>query len=307
MAGKSVLDIACLSKAEILEILDVAGKLKSGAVSVQAQRGILHGKTLAMIFEKPSLRTRVSFETGIFQLGGHGIYLAPSDISLGKRESVADVARTTGRMCDMIMARVFEHEKVADLAEYSGVPVINGLSDLEHPCQALADFLTVLEHKGRLEGIKLAFIGDGNNVAHSLMLLAAKVGAHFAIGCPEGYEPDSDVTARTRQYASETGSRIEITSDPAAAARDADVVYTDVWASMGQEAEQEERARIFAPYQVNSALMRHAKPDAIFEHCLPAHRGLEVTDEVIDSPQSVVFDEAENRLHAQKAVMALIG
>jgi len=236
MAGKSVLDIACLSKAEILEILDVAGKLKSGAVSVQAQRGILHGKTLAMIFEKPSLRTRVSFETGIFQLGGHGIYLAPSDISLGKRESVADVARTTGRMCDMIMARVFEHEKVADLAEYSGVPVINGLSDLEHPCQALADFLTVLEHKGRLEGIKLAFIGDGNNVAHSLMLLAAKVGAHFAIGCPEGYEPDSDVTARTRQYASETGSRIEITSDPAAAARDADVVYTDVWASMGQEA-----------------------------------------------------------------------
>jgi len=307
LEGKNLLDISSLSKVEIDEIFDVTRKLKSGEISAASQRSILHGKTLAMIFEKPSLRTRVSFETGIFQLGGHGIYLAPSDISLGKRESVADVARTVGRMTDMIMARVFEHQKVVDLGKYSGVPVINGLSDLEHPCQALADFVTILEHKGRLAGLKLAFIGDGNNVAHSLMLLAAKVGTHFAIGCPKGYEPDAGVTAQAREFARETGANIDITDDPAAAARDADVVYTDVWASMGQEAEQEERARAFAAFQVNSALMSHAKPDAIFEHCLPAHRGSEVTDEVIDSPQSVVFDEAENRLHAQKAVMALIG
>jgi ornithine carbamoyltransferase len=307
LEGKNLLDISSLTRGQIEEIFDVTRKLKSGEISAGSQRSILHGKTLAMIFEKPSLRTRVSFETGIFQLGGHGIYLAPTDISLGKREGVADVARTVGRMSDMIMARVFEHQKVVDLAKYSGVPVINGLSDLEHPCQALADFMTILEHKGRIAGIKLAFIGDGNNVAHSLMLLAAKVGTHFSIGCPKGYEPDADVTDGAREYARETGARIEITADPAAAAKDADVIYTDVWASMGQEAEQEERARIFAPYQVNSALMSHAKPDAIFEHCLPAHRGSEVTDEVIDSPQSVVFDEAENRLHAQKAVMALIG
>ncbi|MCE5313580.1 MAG: ornithine carbamoyltransferase [Armatimonadota bacterium] len=306
LRGKSLLDIAQLSRAEIDVIFDMTRKLKDGVIPPSRQRRILAGKTLAMIFEKPSLRTRVSFETGIFQLGGHGIYLGPNDIALGKRESVADVARTIGRMCDIVMARVFEHEKVTGLAEYAGVPVINALSDLEHPCQALADFYTIIEHKGKLEGLKLAFIGDGNNVAHSLMLLAAKVGMNFAIGCPKDYEPDENVTAKAREFAKETGATIEITNDPIEAVKGADVVYTDVWASMGQEAEAEERAKTFADFQVNSDLMSHAKPDAIFEHCLPAHRGSEVTDEVIDSKQSVVFDEAENRLHAQKAVMVLL-
>lgn len=306
MYGRSVVDIAGLSRAEIDAIFDVTRRFKTHETPPNEQRSILEGKALAMIFEKPSLRTRVSFEVGMFQLGGHAIYLAPSDISLGKRESVADVARNLGRMCDIIMARVFEHEKVTELAAFAGVPVINGLSDLEHPCQALADFYTILEKKGDLKGLKLAFIGDGNNVAHSLMLLAAKTGTNFAIGCPEGYEPQEAVVATARAFAEETSAVIEVVRDPAEAAKDADAVYTDVWASMGQEAETEARAKVFAPYQVNAELMKHAKPDAIFMHCLPAHRGSEVTDEVIDSPQSVVFDEAENRLHAQKAVMALL-
>lgn len=306
LKGKSLLSIADLTRAEIDAILDISKQLKEHIISPADQRKILEGKTLAMIFEKPSLRTRVSFETGIFQLGGHGIYLGPSDISLGKRESVADIARNLCRMVDIIMARVFAHESVAGLAHYAGIPVINGLCDMEHPCQALADFQTILEHKGKFEGLKLAFIGDGNNVAHSLMLLAAKVGMNFAIGCPDGYEPDAGVVAHTMELAAQTGAVIEVLNDPAAAASNADVVYTDVWASMGQEAEAAEREKVFAPFQVNSALMNHAKPDAIFMHCLPAHRGSEVTDEVIDSPQSVVFDEAENRLHAQKAVMVLL-
>lgn len=306
MSGKSLLDIAGLGRPEIDAIFEVAKQFKTGEVPADKQRTILEGKTLAMIFEKPSLRTRVSFEVGIFQLGGHGIYLAPSDIGLGTRESVADVARTLDRMCELIMARVFEHYKVTELAKYSRVPVINGLSDLEHPCQALADFFTIKEKKRDLKGLKLAFIGDGNNVAHSLMLLAAKVGTHFTIACPEGYEPLEQITEIARRAASETGADIRIVRDPTEAAQDADVVYTDVWASMGQESEAEERAKIFAPYQVNAELMKHAKPDAVFMHCLPAHRGYEVTDEVIDSQQSVVFDEAENRLHVQKAIMALL-
>jgi len=306
MHTKDLLEIAHLTKAEIDAIFDTTRKLKEHEVSADEQWEILNGKTLAMIFEKPSLRTRVSFETGIFQLGGHGIYLSPSDISLGKRESVADVARTLDRMCDIIMARVFEHEKVTELAKYASVPVINGLSDLEHPCQALADLYTVLEKKGKLEGLKLAFIGDGNNVAHSLMLLAAKVGMNFSLGCPEGYDPDPNILAASQTFAKETGATIEVIHDPAKAAQDADVIYTDVWASMGQEDEAAERAKVFAPYQVNVELMKNAKPDALFLHCLPAHRGSEVTDEVVDSPQSVVFDEAENRLHVQKAVMVLL-
>ena len=306
LSGKDVLEIACLSKSEIEGIFQITEKLKSKSVSPEQQRTILAGKTLAMIFEKQSLRTRVSFETGIFQLGGHGIYLQPSDISLGKRESIADVAHNLERMVDIIMARTFEHETVTELAKHAKIPVINGLSDLEHPCQALADFYTILEHKGQLQGLKLAFIGDGNNVAHSLMLLAAKVGTNFTIGCPEGYEPSADVVKQAKAFAKETGAEIVIEYDPTKAVDSADAVYTDVWASMGQESEQEERAKAFASYQVNSELMKHAKADAIFMHCLPAHRGLEVTDEVIDSPQSVVFDEAENRLHAQKAVMVLL-
>lgn len=305
--NKDLLDIASLSKSDIETIYKVTYNLKSGIVSLSEQRNILEGKTLAMIFEKPSLRTRVSFETGIFQLGGHGIYLGPSDISLGKRESVADIARNLERMVDIIMARTFAHQSVVDLAEYAQIPVINALSDLEHPCQALADFYTIKEHKGDFEGLKLAFIGDGNNVAHSLMLLAAKVGTHFSIGCPKGYEPDSKVLAQTLEFAKISGAKIEVINDAKAAAKDADIIYTDVWASMGQESEQKEREIAFADFQVNSELMKCAKNDAIFEHCLPAHRGSEVTDEVIDSAQSVVFDEAENRLHAQKAVMALLG
>ena len=299
-------DIASLTKAQLETLLTLTRKLKEQEISAEDQRQILAGKTLAMIFEKPSLRTRVSFETGIFQLGGHGIYLGPSDISLGKRESIADAARTLDRMCDMIMARTFAHSTVTELAKYAEVPVINGLSDLEHPCQALADFYTILEHKKQLDGLKLAFIGDGNNVAHSLMLLAAKVGTNFTIACPEGYEPDEAIVRQSREDAKQTGAVIEVVNDAKAAADGADVIYTDVWASMGQEEEREERARIFAPFQVNAELMNLAKDDAIFEHCLPAHRGDEVTDEVIDGRWSMVFDEAENRLHAQKAVMALL-
>lgn len=306
LSGKDLLSIANLSRDEINSIFDMTRKLKEKEISREDQRNILKGKTLAMIFEKPSLRTRVSFETGIFQLGGHGIYLGPKDISLGKRESVADIARTLAGMVDIIMARVFSNKSVLGLAEYSKVPVINGLCDLEHPCQALADFYTILEKKGKFDGLKLAFIGDGNNVAHSLMLLAAKLGTSFSIGCPEGYEPNADIVSDAKTFAKETGAVIEVTHDPVQAAKDADIIYTDVWASMGQEEEAAERAKIFAPFQVNAELMKNAKPDAIFEHCLPAHRGSEVTDEVIDSPQSVVFDEAENRLHAQKAVMALL-
>ncbi len=304
MRGTDLLEIAQLGKVEIDAIFETTRMLKE-VVPPERQRGILEGRTLAMIFEKPSLRTRVSFETGIFQLGGHGIYLSPNDIGLGKRESVADVARTLDRMCDIIMARVFEHEKVIELAKYSRVPVINALSDLEHPCQALADLYTVKEKKDDLAGLKLAFIGDGNNVAHSLMLLCAKVGMNFAIACPEGYEPAEDVLVSARS-AIQPGTSVEVVRDPREAADGADVIYTDVWASMGQEDEAEKRAKAFADYQVNSALMACAKPDAIFMHCLPAHRGSEVTDDVVDSPQSVVFDEAENRLHVQKAVMALL-
>jgi len=306
LKGKDLLEISQLTRADLDLIFDTTRRLKDGTMSAEQQRELLKGKTLTMIFEKPSLRTRVSFETGIFQLGGHGIYLSPNDIGLGRRESIADVARTLDRMCDIIMARVFEHYKVTELAKHSSVPVINGLSDLEHPCQALADFYTIIEKKGDLAGLKLAFVGDGNNVAHSLMLLAAKVGTKFAIGCPAGYEPNEAITRQAIAIAKETGAVIEITHDPYDAAKDADVIYTDVWASMGQESEAAERERAFADFQVNAELMKHAKSDAIFEHCLPAHRGSEVTDEIIDSPQSVVFDEAENRLHVQKAVMALV-
>jgi ornithine carbamoyltransferase len=306
LKSKDLVGIADLSQDELTAIFDMTRKLKTKEISGADQRKLLEGKTLAMIFEKPSLRTRVSFETGIFQLGGQAINLQPSDIQLGKRETIADAARNLERMVDIIMARTFEHSTVTELAKYAKIPVINGLCDLEHPCQALADFYTILEHKGGFENLKMAFLGDGNNVSQSLMLLAAKVGMNFTLGCPEGYDPVPEVVSLALKDAEATGARIEITHDPIAAATGADVVVTDVWASMGQEEEAAERAKIFQPFQVSAALMSHAKPDAIFEHCLPAHRGSEVTDEVIDSPQSVVFDEAENRLHAQKAVMVLL-
>jgi len=256
-----------------------------------------------MIFEKPSLRTRVSFETGMTQLGGHAIYLGPNDISLGKRESVPDIARTLDRMVDIIMARTFSHQSVLTLAEYAEAPVINGLSDYSHPCQVLADFQTITEKKGELKGLTLAYVGDGNNMAHSLMFIGAKTGVSVRIVCPKGYEPRADVLSLASEDAKETGAVISVTNDLNDGVSGVDVVYTDVWASMGMEAEAEARKAIFRPYQVNAALMAKAKEDAIFMHCLPAHRDDEVTDEVIESWQSVVFDEAENRLHAQKAVI----
>ena len=306
LRNRSLLSIADLSKSEIDLILDTASLLKATIKKdPAAHHSILAGRTLAMIFEKPSLRTRVTFETGMTQLGGHAIYLAPADIQLGVRETVPDVAMNLSRWVDVIMARVFAHSTVKGLADNASIPVINGLSDLEHPCQALADFQTIREHKGEFKGLKLAFIGDGNNVAHSLMLLAAKVGMHFAIACPEGYDPLSDIVEQAREFAAKTGSVIDVVRDPYAAVTGADALYTDVWTSMGQEAEKKERARIFAPYQVNQALLSAAKPNAIVLHCLPAHRGEEITAEVLDGPQSVVLDEAENRLHAQKAVLAL--
>ena len=300
MFGNDLISINDLTAENVNHLLELALKVKA---SPEKYEDALVNHTMAMIFEKPSLRTRVSFEAGMTQLGGHAIYLGPSDISLGKRESVPDIARTLDRMVDVIMARTFSHESVLKLAEYAQAPVINGLSDLLHPCQALADFQTILEKKGRLEGLALAFVGDGNNVAHSLMNCGAKTGVNVRVVCPEGFDPNPDMVAQANEAGKATGAVMTVTHDLVEGVSGADVVYTDVWASMGQEAEAEKRKAIFRPFQVNAALMAKAKEDAIFMHCLPAHRGDEVTDEVIDSWQSVVFDEAENRLHAQKAVI----
>jgi len=305
LRGRDLLSILDLSGEDIGLVFSTASLLKSG-LGPQAQLDLLPGKTLAMIFEKPSLRTRVTFEAGMTQLGGHAIYLSPADAQIGKRETVADAAKNLARWVDGIMARTFAHQTVLDLAEYASIPVINGLSDLEHPCQALADFYTIKEKKPELEGLKLAFIGDGNNVCNSLMLLSAKLGVHFAVACPEGYEPDECLTARAREIATESGATVDILHDPKDAAKDADALYTDVWASMGQEDEIEERKKIFADYQINQELVKLAKKDVIVLHCLPAHRGEEITDEVLDGPHSVVVDEAENRLHVQKALLVLM-
>jgi len=300
MFGKDLISIHDLTSDQVAAILDTAIKVKSNPEDYE---DFLRGCTMGMIFEKPSLRTRVSFEAGMTQLGGHAIYLGPNDISLGKRESVPDIARTLDRMVDVIMARTFAHQSVLTLAEYAEVPVINGLSDYTHPCQVLADFQTITEKKGELKGLTLAYVGDGNNMAHSLMFIGAKTGVSVRIVCPKGYEPRAEVLALASEDAKETGASITVTNDLSEGVSGADVVYTDVWASMGMEAEAEARKAIFRPYQVNAALMAKAKEDAIFMHCLPAHRDDEVTDEVIESWQSVVFDEAENRLHAQKAVI----
>jgi ornithine carbamoyltransferase len=259
-----------------------------------------------MVFETPSLRTRVSFEVGMLQLGGHALNLSPAEIGMGHRESVADVGRVLGRMVDGIMARTFAHATVVELARVSGVPVINGLSDLLHPCQALADMLTLKEKRGRLAGLKLAYVGDGNNVCHSLINAGAKLGVSIAAVVPPGYEPMRVIVEAAREEAKRNGCAIQVTHEAKEGLAGADAVYTDVWASMGQEAEAESRRKIFAPYQVNAALFALARPDAIFLHCLPAHRGEEVTSDVCDSPRSMIFDQAENRLHAQKAVLALL-
>ncbi|PIU45557.1 MAG: ornithine carbamoyltransferase [Ignavibacteriales bacterium CG07_land_8_20_14_0_80_59_12] len=300
MHTKDFISIHDLTLDEFHHLFDLGRDLKAHK---EVYASALKGKTLAMIFEKQSLRTRVTFEVGIQQLGGFAVYLAPSDISLGKRESVQDVAKNLSRWVDGIMIRTFGHDICTGLAEHATIPVINGLTDLLHPCQAMADYFTMMEHRGTLKGLNVTYVGDGNNVAHSLMFGGAKAGANVAICCPKGYEPNPEIFRLATEDARETGATIRVLHDPKEAVRSADVIYTDVWASMGQEAEAEARKEIFKPYQVNAALMKLAKPDAIFMHCLPAHRGDEVTDDVIDSTQSVVYDEAENRLHMQKAVM----
>jgi len=302
---ENLITIADLSTDEVWQILDLARELKE-EWRKGGNKPILRGKTLAMVFQKPSLRTRVSFEIGMLQLGGQALYLSPNEIRLGVRESVPDVARVLSRYVDGIMARVFDHRHIEELAAYATVPVINGLSDYNHPCQALSDLFTIHERRGELKGLKLAYVGDGNNVAHSLLFAATKVGMDIALATPRGYEPDAGVVEKARGFAESSGSRVTLTDDPKEAVQGADIIYTDVWTSMGQEAEREERLRIFPPYQVNGALVAQAKPDVLVMHCLPAHRGEEITDEVIDGPHSIVFDQAENRLHAQKAILALL-
>jgi ornithine carbamoyltransferase len=302
LRGRDLLSISDLSQNDALLILDVAARLKRGKFD-ETQTLFAKGQTLAMLFEKASLRTRVTFEAGMTQLGGHAIYL---EGRLGQREAVPDVARNLERWVDGIMARTFRHTTLTQLADYSAVPVINGLSDLEHPCQALADLQTIFEHKGLRAGLKVAYVGDGNNVAHSLMLLCAKVGVSITVACPQIHSPLSEIVKTAREEGRQTGAQVDVVTDPAAAVADADAIYTDVWASMGQEDEADARAITFKSYQVNRALVDKAKADAIILHCLPAHRGQEITSEVLDSPQSVVFDQAENRLHAQKAVLSLI-
>ena len=299
---KDFISIQDVSKDEVLDLFNLAIEVKNEVKKGQ-YRNVLNQMTMAMVFEKPSLRTRVSFEAGFTQLGGHAIYLGPNDISLGKRESVPDIARNLDRMTDIIMARTFSHKSIKQLAEYSKVPVINALSDYEHPCQVMADYLTIFEHKGKTDSMKFAFMGAGNNMSHSLMLMAGLMGMNMTVGCAEGYEPAESYLTISRELGEKSGAKIDITNDPIEAVKDADIVYTDVWASMGEEAEKEKREKAFMKYQVNKELFTHAKDDALFMHCLPAHRGDEVTDDVIDSKNSVVFDEAENRLHAQKAVI----
>jgi ornithine carbamoyltransferase len=299
---KDLLSIRDLTASEMDGLFDLAADLKA-----QQHKEIAHplltGKTLGMIFEKPSLRTRVTFEVGMAQLGGRAIYLAPTDIQVGKRETVKDVARNLERWVDGIVARTFSHQTVEELARHAAIPVINGLSDLTHPCQILADLFTLREKCGLLRGVKVAYIGDGNNVCHSWLYGAAKTAIDLNVACPKGYEPDADVVAFARQEAEAAGGHIALLDDAKAAAAGADVLYTDVWTSMGQESESVKRRRDFQGFQVDAALLRFAKPDVLVMHCLPAHRGEEITDEVLDGPHSIVYDEAENRLHVQKAIL----
>jgi len=301
LKGKDLLSISDLSGDDIRLLI-------SDAVDTKARGwlSLLDGKVLALIFEKPSLRTRVSFEIAMRKLGGQTVYLSPAEVGLGERESVPDVARVLSRYVDAITARTFSHQTLEILASYSGVPVINALSDLEHPCQALADLLTIYEKKGELGGLTLAFVGDGNNVAHSLLLAASLTGVNFRIASPADYTVQEGILYRAKEYATTSGAEIFCTEEPQLAVSGADIVYTDVWTSMGQEAQAQERRAIFANYQVNGELLSLAKEDAIFMHPLPAHRGEEVDEDILNSPQSVVFDQAENRMHLQKALLAQI-
>ena len=300
--AKDLLDVAAVPKGEVERLLILAAALKK-----KQRHGIAHtllkGKTLGLLFQKPSTRTRVSFEAGMHQLGGHALVLPMADIQLSRGESVADTARVLSRYLDGIVIRTYDHGTVEEWAREATMPVINGLTDHSHPCQALSDLLTIKEKKGRLKGIKIAYVGDGNNVANSLIEAAAKMGMAISLGCPSGYQPDQHVVDLARAEAAKTGAVIELDQDPYVAVKEADVVYADVWISMGREREQARRLRVLAPYQVNSRLVVKAKPDAIVMHCLPAHRGEEITAEVLDGPQSVVIDQAENRLHMQKAIL----
>lgn len=302
---KDLISLHDLTSEEVKELLELGLKLKKEQKS-GIEHHILKGKSLGMIFTKSSTRTRVSFEVGMTQLGGYPLFLSSNDIQLGRGETIYDTAKVLERMLDGIMIRTYAHQDVLDLAKYSDIPVINALTDLLHPCQVLADLMTAYEHKGKLEGLKLAYIGDGNNMAHSLMYGCAKAGMDCAIATPDNYRCDSEVVANAKDDFKKSGRELILTNDPVEAIKNADVVYTDTWVSMGQEAEKAERQKIFMPYQVNGSLMSHADSEAVFMHCLPAYRGYEVTEEVIDGPQSVIFDEAENRLHAQKAVMATL-
>jgi len=305
LSSRHLVSVKDLSSDEVTAVLDLADELKKKRHADQEEH-LLANRTLGMIFQKPSLRTRVSFEAGMTQLGGHAIYLAPTDISLGKRETTEDIAIVLSSMVDIIMARTFGHDIVEDLAKYSAVPVINGLSEREHPCQTLADLQTIRERHGRLDGIRMVYSGDGNNVAHSLMYGAALTGMHITIVTPPGDEPLDDILSDSQAMGAKTGSVIAVSNDLQEACREAQVIYTDVWASMGEEDEAEAKARRFAPYQVNMSLLEKADPACIIMHCLPAHYGEEIEYDVTRTPNSAIFDEAENRLHAQKALMVLL-
>ncbi len=300
MTHKDFIEIHDYSADDVREIFEIARDMKANP---ETYRDALKGQTLAMIFEKSSTRTRVSFEVGMYQLGGHALFLSSRDIQLGRGEPIYDTAKVLSRYVDGIMARTFAHKTVTELAEYASIPVINGLTDLSHPTQAMTDYFTAWEHLGDLKGRKLAYVGDGNNMAHSLMFGAPKVGMHIAVATPGGYAPDPFVVATAQADADHAGTKVIVTTSIEEAVRDADVVATDVWASMGQEAEAQKRQRDFEGWQVDVRVMSFAKKEAIFMHCLPAHRGEEVAGEVIDSPRSVIYDEAENRLHVQKAIM----
>lgn len=300
---ENFISIHDLSLYEFSKILDIAREIKDNS---HRFRNKLKGKILAMIFQKPSLRTRMTFEVGMLQLGGEAVYLSPSDIQIGTRETVFDTGKNLERWVDAIMIRTFAHQNVIDLAQGCRIPVINALTDLLHPCQAMADFFTLKEKRGDLANCRLAYVGDGNNVCHSLLSAAAKAGSKMSVATPPGFEPDPEIRKQAEEDGKETGASFSFTNDPYEAVENADAVYTDVWASMGQEQEKENRTKIFAPFQVNKSLMTKAKEEAFFMHCLPAHRGEEVTDDVIDSSQSVVYDQAENRLHVQKVIMFLL-
>ncbi len=302
---RDFLSLVNLSTKEIQSLLELALSFKKGDIDAQRTKH-MRDKVLVMVFQKPSLRTRVSFDVAMFQLGGYAVYLSPDEIKLGERESIPDATRVLSRYGDALMARVYAHTDVVTMARWATVPVINGLSDYNHPCQGLADLLTIYEKVGEFAGVKLAYVGDGNNVLHSLLLGGAAMGLHVVAATPENYEPLPRVMTQAKKVAEETGTKLEIIRDPVEAVEGADVIYTDTWTSMGQEDEADERERVFSSYQVNAALLEHAGGDVGVMHCLPAHRGKEITGEVMDGPHAWVFDQAENRLHAQKAILAYV-